>query len=691
MENAPNSAQPAKHEYLLQEEIRSEHWVSGFRLAIGFLLGILFGIDYLQNTTSSQVFLIQASTIFVVLIYSCFSLLYHGRREPRRFPSFVFTFLDVTVVSGILGAYALMPAISNDMKNILFSAYFIAIAFTALHHRAVLSIFGGILAAAEFSVLYYFFFMAPGESLLDGRFLMQIAFLLGVAAISGFVSLNNLRALRKTISSETRYQNLVQRLPDMLFTLDDKGLLAWTNKASQAILGIPAKDVRGRKLRDFLVNPEEFKLRSDNVKQLFKIKDASNELKFVDCIVRRVQEEKGPPVWEGSMTDVTDREFAVAQREEMANRLYQYQKMESVGALASGMAHDFNNVLQALTDIVDQVQKSTRESETRNRMQLCADTLIDAKFMTSELLALGRRNPLDSKTINLRNFFNAIVPQFQNQLGPRFTIAINLPEEKLAIQGDPDYLKRIFQNLINNSRDVMPRGGRMSIECAAQRKEGEAPTIVIRFTDEGSGIPSEIIGKIFDPFFTTKKLGKGTGLGLALVQRIVALHNGRVSVENTGKSGTTFRIEIPESEFDSEDMDTKHILMNRVSTTVLLLDDDYKIRDILKIFILGLGYKTIEASNQDEAVEALTKNRAKCEVAIMDWRLGSDDPHQVIQRMRAIKPELIVFVVSGYPPKQKSIDQMKIQKWFTKPYEKNVLDIEIQKAMYKLRTEIKSE
>jgi two-component system, cell cycle sensor histidine kinase and response regulator CckA len=258
-----------------------------------------------------------------------------------------------------------------------------------------------------------------------------------------------------------------------------------------------------------------------------------------------------------------------------------------------------------------------------------------------------------------------------------------MKEDSLTINGDFDYLKRIFQNLYGNSKDAMPKGGTITIECFSERKEGSAGTIIIRFSDTGTGIPQEIMGKIFDPFFTTKKPGKGTGLGLALVQRIVSLHNGRVLVEKSDTRGTTFRIEIPEIERYEPGEDTRWILSNRIAAQLLLLDDDKKIRDVLKFFLKEFGYQICEATDLDTATTELKKNQDTA-VVIMDWKLGSEDPHHVIRSLRAVKKDIMVLVVSGYPPNSKSIDEMKIFRWFTKPYDKNQLDLEIQRSLHTL-------
>ena len=168
------------------------------------------------------------------------------------------------------------------------------------------------------------------------------------------------------------------------------------------------------------------------------------------------------------------------------------------------------------------------------------------------------------------------------------------------------------------------------------------------------------------------------------------LHNGNITVEKTGFDGTVFRIELPISDEDSFESDTKSILSFRLATSILLLDDDPKIREVLKIFLKEFKYSVIEASNREEAINALRANVKECEVVIMDWKLGNENPHEIIKTLRSIKKDLIVIVVSGYAPQQKSIHSMNIHKWFTKPYDKNQLDIEIQRALHRIHHNITS-
>jgi PAS domain S-box-containing protein len=671
-----------KTQTLLLAEVDSERWSSWLRLGLGVAYFALATYTYLSGHFMSRTYAMQLAALTVLCIYSCYNLFYSSRTRVRVYSFFVLAFLDVFVITVIIGAYAATQALTTPFRTTLFSAYIIVIMFTALHSRKSLSFFCGVLSIFAYSVLYFFF---PLNYISEGGFydyIVRMAFIAIATALSLVISRKNFFTMNKVISSEIRYQKLVHRLPEMLFTLDLKGNFLWTNITSHVILGIPANVMPNRNIRDFLTKPDELKFDKTEFKGTFQIKDFNGTMKYVDCYLQPLKEADNHVIFEGIMSDVTDREIALSQREEMVTRLYQYQKMESLGTLASGMAHDFNNILQIVGDITSLVEKETLERETKKRMSIIGESLIDAKFLISELLALGRKKPLDYKNINLQEFFDSVIPQFCNQLGAEYKVVATMPDEPLKMQGDADYLKRVIQNLIGNARDAMPKGGTITIECASLSQEGKPGMLRIRFSDTGTGIPPEIKDKVFDPFFTTKKPGKGTGLGLALAQRIISLHNGTICVEKTSRGGTTFKIEIPESEKEDTDIDTKAILLNRRSTTVLILDDDPKIRGILKFFLAEFKYPICEASEVDGAERELRDHVEACDLVIMDWKLGNDNPHTVIQKLRAIKPELMVIVVSGYPALQESIKAMNIYKWITKPYEKNQLDLEIQRALY---------
>ncbi len=679
-----------KTQKLILAEAQSERWISYIRFvfACSFLLYATF--QSLIGKTALVPYIVQLISLMGICSYSWHSIS-HLKKTVITANGHVLLFgvalADIVTVSLIVFSFYLNGAAFSLIQGTFFAVFLLLITFTALHYESRLSLFSGAVTLICYTILFFIFMWGrvPATSELIADYIVKVLLIMTVSVLGSIISQNNSKTIQQVITSETRYHNLVHRLPEMLFTLDSRGNFLYSNIASHSILGIPAKVLIGKNIRSFLINPDSLRLDKGGIKGTFEIFDSEQNRRFVDLVIQAVDEEgKSTAAFDGLMSDVTDRELAICQREEMVNRLFQYQKMESLGTLASGMAHDFSNILQTVNDLTTIVDRESNEPHTKKRMKLIYETLVDARFLISELLALGRKKPLDHRSINLIDFFNSIIPQFSNQLGANYSIEFECNEEQIWVLADPDYLKRIFQNLFGNAHDAMPDGGVITVICESYRGDDDVGMVSIKVGDTGTGIPPELTEKIFDPFFTTKKPGKGTGLGLALVRRIIMLHNGTVAVEKTGIDGTVFRLEMPASDETGHDYDTKTMLQNRQTASVLLLDDDPKIREVLKIFLKEFKYSVFEASTPEDALQWMKNPQLNCDVLIMDWRLGNENPHSVIRLLRRIKKDLIVIVVSGYPPNHKSIEEMQITKWFTKPYDKNQLDIEIQRSLHKL-------
>ncbi len=652
------------------------------RLGIALVLAVVSLFFYLLESTPVDSLLIQLASSVILAAFSFGYLFYLPKTSQNASLSYLMSFLDIGVVTGFLVSFRMQGHIAPIVVQGIYMGFLLVILMTAFHPRIFLGIVIGITAA----VLYGGLAIGSTQEASTHLLLDELLLIL-ISVMSSLISMSKLRSHLKADSSDIRYHNLVHRLPEMIFTLDTNGNFVWANSASYNLIGLPPAALKGRNLRLFLMRPELFRFDTKGVKGTFELQDHNRNRKFVDCILQYSKGDSTQPVYEGIMADVTDRELAIVQREEMVNRLFQYQKMESLGTLASGMAHDFNNIMQTVRDITSLVLRESCEEETRRRMELVDETMADAKFLVSELFALGRKKPFDHKAVNVNQLLEALIPHFNNQLSEKYEIVFKNPDQVCWIQGDPDYLKRVFQNLFGNARDAMPEGGRITVSIELINDSADSGCVVIRVSDMGTGIPPELREKVFDPFFTTKKPGKGTGLGLALVRRIIMLHNGNITVERSSSSGTVFRIEMPSSEpAEGEDDATMQRPADREVCTVLLLDDDPKIRDVLKFFLREFHYPVCEASNSEEAKVELGRHVQDCRVVIMDWNIGNEDPGQVISLLREIRGDLAVIVVSGHLPDQKKITRFGIQKWFTKPYDKFLLDLEIQKALNRLAT-----
>ncbi|MBN1982698.1 MAG: response regulator [Chitinivibrionales bacterium] len=563
---------------------------------------------------------------------------------------------------------------------LFFPAASVLIAHAALYNRRILPLFTGVSFFCSFCAVWSYITLKSGGGLnLLLEPLPSLLFLLIASFVTSLVSCSYLKTALKILDSEGALRNLGKVLPIILFKVDREGTVIWAEVTSPHHFGLESNAMVGKDIRYF-IDAAELYLRAEALRRTYKAKNFNKEVLFIDCSLH-FNENDG--TWEGSFVDVTDRQHAIVQREEMEQRLFQYQKMDSLGALASGMAHDFNHILQTIAGLSDRITAATQEPETKKHISEITSSLSEAHLLTTELVALGRKKPLNYSFLQVDAFLRDIMPHYAVQLGGKFELKLLLSDELLSIQADSTYLKRVFQNLIGNAQDAMPEGGTITIEAfKMMRSESAESTVVIRVSDTGAGIAPMIADRIFDPFFSTKKKGKGTGLGLAVVRRIVALHKGTISLEKSDSSGTVFRIELPFCDRDENDVDTKKVLLNRINAHLIILDDDERMRKINSFFLSEFSYTTFEAATVDEGLAIVQNNLAYCCVLLLDWKMPNHDPHKVIQAFRTIKPDLIIIVVSGYQPDHSILKNRTVFRWITKPYDRYRLDLEIQKALY---------
>jgi hypothetical protein len=237
-------------------EVQSEKLISWARLVMAFAFVVLSLVGYLMGLVNEDAFFLSLGSVLFLCLCSGYYLFRSANRPMGTYSVFALTFVDVSVITLVIAAYAH----AGNLPGIfiaLFCAYFVVITFTALHYRTSLVLFSGILSVVEYSICY-FLIVANGRfpALTQAvSYFAEVIILLAVTILSAVISRNNFRTFQKVVSSENRYQNLVHRLPEMLFTLDEKFAFIWSNNASYAVFGIPAKAIKHRNIRDYLVSP----------------------------------------------------------------------------------------------------------------------------------------------------------------------------------------------------------------------------------------------------------------------------------------------------------------------------------------------------------------------------------------------------------------------------------------------------
>jgi len=364
----------------------------------------------------------------------------------------------------------------------------------------------------------------------------------------------------------------------------------------------------------------------------------------------------------GNITHFVAIKQDVTERQALESQLRQSQKMEAIGQLAGGVAHDFNNILCAMSmqaDLIERVESLPKEvKEGLKNIQAFTHR---AAELTRQLLLFGRRQVMQPRLLNLNEVVTNLVKMLQRIIGEDVRLQLDLHAVPLMLHADAGMVEQVLLNLAINGRDAMPKGGRLRIETAeeivtessADRHLDALPGRYVCFgvSDTGTGIPPEILPKIFEPFFTTKEAGKGTGLGLATVFGIVKQHHGWIKVDNHPGHGVTFWIFLPASTATAvETTNTFDKPKPRGGNeTILLVEDEAGVRKLIRTMLQRQGYQVLEAANGVEALEVWQAHRESVALLVTDLVMPAGISGQDLARqMQAARPNLKVLFVSGY-------------------------------------------
>jgi PAS domain S-box-containing protein len=350
----------------------------------------------------------------------------------------------------------------------------------------------------------------------------------------------------------------------------------------------------------------------------------------------------------------------VTERHLLESQLRQSQKMEAIGQLAGGVAHDFNNILAALlmqTQLVEMIEQLPQEA-VDGLEQIRAFTN-RASDLTRQLLLFSRRQVMQPGNLDLNEIVTNLAKMLQRIIGEDVRLQLNLYPVPLITRADAGMLEQVLLNLAVNARDAMPKGGQMRIdttqtdvaETAAGSELVPGHYVCFSVSDTGSGIPPEILPKIFEPFFTTKEAGKGTGLGLATVFGIVKQHQGWIKVDNRPGRGVTFQVYLPAN--TTAVAKTPPIISKPKprggKETILLVEDEWEVRDLIRKILIRHGYQVLEATNGVEAISVWQGQSETVALLVTDLVMPAGLSGQELARqLQAAQPNLKVVFISGY-------------------------------------------
>jgi len=461
-----------------------------------------------------------------------------------------------------------------------------------------------------------------------------------------------------------RYRQIIQTANEGIWVTDELDTLTFVNRRLADLLGYPEEELLRKPVRNFIEPADlldhDFKLQLGKRGQFCQFerrlrrKDGSELLAWVS----------GSPLFDdighyrGSFAMLTD----LTERRQLESQLRQAQKLDSVGQLAGGVAHDFNNILAAIMMHLSLLhQNPNLDEETTEALKELESEAKRAANLTRQLLMFSRRSVMQMRIMDVNEVVRNLFKMLRRLLGEHIIIKFDEAKDLPPVEGDTGMLEQVLLNLAVNARDAMPKGGNLVIATTLQdidvelakhnsdRRVGKFVRLTV--ADTGVGMDEAIIKRIFEPFFTTKEIGKGTGLGLPTAYGIVKQHQGWVEVASRPGHGSTFHVFLP-AKTDvrhAGELQTTPLPLLRGQGTLLLVEDEDIVRRPIGIYLRKLGYHVIEAANGNQALALWSQHRDQIDLLYTDMVMPEGlTGLELAERLKAEKPALQIIISSGY-------------------------------------------
>jgi PAS domain S-box-containing protein len=486
-----------------------------------------------------------------------------------------------------------------------------------------------------------------------------------------------------------RYDAVVNSAPDAILTFDAQGVIQLANPAAAREFGYALRELVGLKMTVLLDAPEDWNelwtcilegdvmhrpvevtaRRKDGSASFLEVSAArwqSDTRVFVTAILRDVNERRAAEETLRHLNQTLEERVEERTQELLRaeEQLRQAQKMEAVGQLTGGIAHDFNNLLAGIVGSLDLMQTRIAQGRTENVERYAKAAMSSAQraaALTHRLLAFARRQPLDPKPVNANQLIASMEDLLRRTIGPLHALEIVTAGGLWTTLCDPNQLESAILNLAINARDAMPDGGKLIIEtangylddayAAAQPELRSGQYVAICITDTGTGMPPDVIERVFEPFFTTKPLGQGTGLGLSMVYGFAKQSEGHVKIHSEVDQGTTIRIYLPRyrgaAQEEPSEVSFAEAPRAEAGETVLVVEDEPVIRNLIIEVLQDLGYRALEASDGPAGLKIL-QSRQRIDLLVTDVGLPGINGRQLADAARETRPELKVLFITGY-------------------------------------------
>jgi PAS domain S-box-containing protein len=488
--------------------------------------------------------------------------------------------------------------------------------------------------------------------------------LLGIFAAALGAEENRRRTDAELRASDERYRQIVQTANEGIWVTDEHDQITFANHRLAQMLGYSPEELLQRPVRDF-IDPHDL-ADHDSQLQLGRQGQASQ-------FERRLRHHDGREFWtwvsgsplfddggnyRGAFAMFTD----VTERRQLESQLRQVQKLESIGQLAGGVAHDFNNILAAIMMHLSLLhQNPNLDEETSEALKELEVETKRAANLTRQLLMFSRRSVMQSRIVDMNELVQNLLKMLRRLLGENITITFESQSQLPAVEVDIGMVEQVLMNFAVNARDAMPKGGNLTISTGvveldeeaaklhSERRAGKFVTLAV--TDTGIGMEEGTLKRIFEPFFTTKEVGKGTGLGLPTAHGIIKQHQGWIEVQSQPARGSTFAVYLPAKIMApiAPEAPAGHLPVLGGCGTLLLVEDEEIVRRPIGTYLRKLGYQVIEAATGNQALALWRVHRDRIDLLYTDMVMPEGVTGlELAEKLQREKPSLQVIISSGY-------------------------------------------
>jgi two-component system cell cycle sensor histidine kinase/response regulator CckA len=502
------------------------------------------------------------------------------------------------------------------------------------------------------------------------------------------------RQLAREVALKARFDDLFDRSSEIMIVHDRRGRLSTINRSGEQATGYLREELRmldpnwifGTDYLDAIT--EMINEGSDSAPRTFRSEFVPRKGARVpvDVHVRVL-------IGDGEVVGVTSIARDLSERDRLENELRQAQKMEAVGRLATGIAHDFNNLITVLLGYSDELIEEAPPNTTLHAAAVEVRRAADrASGLTQQLLAFSRRQASVAHAVDINHVIAQMEDLIRRLLGPEIRLGFSLDPDLATINADSQQIGQVMMNLVVNARDAMPDGGTLTIETANVELGSDnldvipGPHVQLTVGDSGLGMTADVRDRLFEPFFTTKDSGRGTGLGLSMVQAIVRQSAGHIIVDSQPGKGTRFKVFFPR-QGDVADAPVPSLVAPSLTTVrgegiILLAEDDRSVRRLVVTELTRRGFTVLEAEDGLTALEMFRLEKDRIDVLVTDVVMPRMNGADLAKQAERLRPGVKILFISGHPERAGAgLDPTGVTNLLMKPFTADTLAARIKELV----------